>query len=350
MDSQYSPTRRLVTGYRFQLFTALVAVLAMIWTTALYDIELDAENHLNEARTRTRVQSQVFAEYSRSTLKRVNEFIANIRGDWNGDWVRFAEIVRRGQEAIDDVTFQVAVIGADGIMLFSNLSRPDDRTDLSDREHFRVHKDDPNADRLFISRPLMGKVSRKWSIQMTRPIHNKGRFAGVLVVSVSPSQFVGLAAKLGVQGKSTMTVVRDSGEVMARFPETENSLGTILKDAPFLGANAPVSGNHRRPATIDGIDRIFGFARLPEYGMSFVLGESIDEVLAPHDAYRTKVINVALAATVLAMTLIFLLSRSLGTVSATRKELRTILELSPTPSSRSTATCGCATAAPPSSA
>jgi len=323
------PVRTFRLGYRLQLFVALIAVLAMIWTGALYDIRRDEENHLNEARTRTRVQAQVFAEYSRSTLKRVNEVILNLRTEWNGDWQRFANKVRHTEATIDDVTFQVAIIGPDGLMKFSNLSRPNERADLSEREHFQVHRDAPDQDRLFISRPLMGKVSRKWSIQVTRPIQNKGRFDGVLVVSVSPSEFVSFAVKLGVQGKSSMTVVRDTGEVMARFPEAENSLGRIIKDVPFFGPNAQPLGNYRRAATIDGTERIFGYARLPEYGMSFVLGEAVEEVLAPHITYRNKVLTVALAASALAITLIVLFNRTLGTVAATRKELRTILELSP---------------------
>ena len=61
--------------------------------------------------------------------------------------------------------------------------------DLSDREHFRVHRDHPGEDRLFISKPVLGRVSKQWTIQFTRPIHQNGEFAGVLVLSIPASFF-----------------------------------------------------------------------------------------------------------------------------------------------------------------
>ena len=61
--------------------------------------------------------------------------------------------------------------------------------DLSDREHFRVHRDHPGEDRLFISKPVLGRVSKQWTIQFTRPIHQNGEFAGVLVLSIPTSFF-----------------------------------------------------------------------------------------------------------------------------------------------------------------
>jgi hypothetical protein len=251
---------------RLQVSLIVIASLALVWVIAFYELDRSKQGLLREAEVRTTVQAHVFAEYSLSTIKRINEILLDTRQYWTGDWKSFSEVVTHKQESISDLAFQVAVIDREGLLAFSNLAKPADRTDLSQREHFRIRHESPDVDHLFISKPVKGKVSGKWSIQFTRPIHKNRNFSGVLVVSVSPELFGQFAEKLRA---SVITVVRDTGEMMARYPAVESSFGHILKDRPFLKPDAPVSGNFRQIASVDAVDRIYGFYKLPEYGLSF---------------------------------------------------------------------------------
>ena len=321
--------KRATARFRQQLVLLAALCLALVWIAAAYEILRSHQVYIHDSEVRTSVQAHVFAEYSRSTIKRINEFMLDVRSRWNGDWQAFSELVLKTQENIDDLTFQVAVIDKDGILAFSNLAKPTDRTDLSGREHFTVHKLAGNTDRLFISKPLMGKVSGKWSIQFTRPILKNGQFNGVVVLSISPEQFAGFARELLIGEDSVATVVRASGEIMARYPTAESSLGLILKDRPFLGASAPVSGSYRQIAASDSQERIFGFYTLPEYRMHFVLGESLRDVLAPHVVHRNEVLAVATAVSILIAALFFILFRSLSTRDTIAQQLGAIFELSP---------------------
>jgi len=313
--------RPLKTSLHLYITVVVAAVIALVWATAFYELNRSQSTYLHEAELRTTVQAHVFAEYSRSTVKRINEFILDARTAWNGDWAEFAKLVRHRQENIDDITFQVSVIDKDGLLLFSNLAKPTDRTDLSQREHFKVHRDSPLSDRLFISRPVKGKVSGKWSIQVTRPMFQDGKFSGVLVVSVSPEAFANFAEKLLNGQDSVLTLVRDSGEIMARYPNLESSLGQVLTDRPFLDPRSGISGAFRQVAAVDGKERIYGYYKSPDYGVNFVVGESIQEILQPYYQHRTAVLSVATAITLLAIVLGALLLRSLTTLDRVRHQL-----------------------------
>ena len=311
------------TRRRINVHITLVAIisLVLIWATAIYELNNDRRARLKEAEVRTAIQAHVFAEYSESTIKRLNEVLLDTRAHWQGDWKAFAEVVRQRQESIQDIAFQVAVIDRDGLLAFSNLAAPSDRTDLSQREHFQVHKSAPRADRLFISKTLKGKVSGKWSIQFTRPIVRDGEFDGVIVVSVAPELFSSFADDLHLPKGSLVGMVRDSGDVMAMHPVSEAFYGKVLKDRPYLVTGGPLVGNDRRAADIDGVERLFGYYKMPQYGLAFVVGEPVGAVFGPFHAYRTNVLGVVLAVSVFALVLFFSLARSVTMIERTRREL-----------------------------
>lgn len=85
-----------------------------------------------------------------------------------------------------EMIVQVAVIGPDGYLLSSSLNPQPDRTYLGEREHFLVHAKNLTDD-IFVSRPVVGKVSGVTTIQFTRAIIGENwEFRGVLVVSINP--------------------------------------------------------------------------------------------------------------------------------------------------------------------
>lgn len=307
---------------RFRVAALGLACFVLLWGLIAYELYRSAASTVREAEIRTATQAQVFAEYSASTIKRLNELILDTRSYWNGDDRAFAELIRRRQENISDIAFQIAVIGADGQLLFSNLGKSPTPINLGEREHFRVHRDaPPGTDRLFISNPLQGKVSGKWSLQFTRPIFKDERFAGVLVISVAPELFSDYASRLNQESGGSLGMVRDNGTVLARHPVQENSYGQILPPRPYMSAQAALSGNDRRVATLDGIERLYGYYKLPDYALNFVVGIPIAEVMAPYYAYRSNLLSAGIVVSLLAGLLVLSLLRSLRTLEHLRHEL-----------------------------
>jgi len=264
---------------------AWVAVIAAFFLVLLWAIIYAWVDHgytkeMRESELSTTLRARVFAENSKSIIKRGKEILLNTRRQWSGDQKLFSKVIQQEQKNFDDIIFQVAVIDRDGLLLYSSLTQSTARTDLSQREHFKVHKESPDQDRLFISKPLIGRVSKQWSIQFTRPLFKANKFNGVLVVSISPTTFTEFAKTLADQPNSAASIIRNTGEIMARYPSNDAYIGKSI--APIRPTGDAISGS-RRITTIqtDGLDRVVGYYKLTDYGLVFTIAESVVEILRP---------------------------------------------------------------------
>lgn len=316
--AEFTPVINDRYSLRTRFWLVLIACLAFIWLMTFYELDRRQVGDLREVEHSTEFQAQAFAENTLSLVKRLNEILLDLRTRWDGDPGSFASAVQRRQDYMADIAFQVAVIDEHGWLAYSNLGAPKERLDLSQREHFRTHLD--GRDRLFISKPLKGKVSGKWSIQFTRPILTKDGFKGVLVVSVSPDSFAMFREKLA--SDAVITIVADSGDIMARQPDNDAAMGKQLSGTPYLQPRAPLSGSFTRQAQIDGVERIYGFYRLPEYGLSFVVGHAVDSVLTSYRTHRLVIVSIATGISLAIVVLLLLLFRALALRADMEKRLQ----------------------------
>ncbi|WP_109041380.1 diguanylate cyclase [Azospira sp. I13] len=175
---------------------------------------------------------------------------------------------------------QVGVIDAKGYLDYSNLGGP--RVYLGDREHFRVHADRPDEDKLFISKPILGRVSQQWTIQFTRPIREGGKFAGVLVLSVSPGYLSKTLERLGLGENDSAGMVRGDGTYLARSANLLNYLGKSVKEGrPYLGNERDMRGSFSDEASHEPVRRTFSWFRLPDLPLVVYVGLSEQDALAP---------------------------------------------------------------------
>lgn len=85
-----------------------------------------------------------------------------------------------------DLIAQVAIIDKEGFLKASSLSVSVPNTYLGDRAHFNVHRAS-QTDAVFISEPVLGRVSNTKTVQLTRPVFNHAQqFDGVVVISLNP--------------------------------------------------------------------------------------------------------------------------------------------------------------------
>jgi hypothetical protein len=120
-------------------------------------------------------------------------------------------------DILNGLTLQIAMTDRDGIMTASNLPLVG-RVDLSDREHIKVHFN-TTKDELFISKPVLGRVSNKWSIQFSRKVFDRnGAFDGVIVMSLDPYYLSRFYESLEIGKGSILLVGLRDRIIRARAP------------------------------------------------------------------------------------------------------------------------------------
>ncbi len=156
---------------------------------------------------------------------------------------------------------QVAIIGRDGWMLWSSIPGSGAPVYLGDREHFRVHAQGLRG--LFISIPLVGRVSQRWTVQLTRPVLGPdASFAGVAVVSMDLHNLSDALAEIQFRPQDSAMILRGTLRAAhSRNPGT--AIGTELAADDPLRQMAPdqLTGSTLR-VTPDGQQSITAWRRV----------------------------------------------------------------------------------------
>jgi len=315
--------------FRTSSMLFLPVALLILWGGILFDDQRSQETQLNLAESSVKYQAQTFAESTRANMERVNELLLDVRSRWLDQRSDFAEQVRQRQAFIADIVMQIAVIDKNGYLVFSNLSRTPEPIYLGDREHFKVHQNQ-GADRLFISQPILGKVSNRWSLQFSRPIYKGSEFVGVVVASVAPESLTN-NEKLSISSRGVTTITKDNGIVLARSEINGQFYGLQLKGFPFDAPNGPISGVYRRNSQSDHVDRIYGFIRIPEFELIIFAGMPYEEAMEPFFHHRAEMLGAGsiMSAFLLSIGLLVIRNQKIGQrAEMSAKESQIMLEAS----------------------
>ena len=121
--------------------------------------------------------------------------------------------------------------------------QPAPAIDLSDREHYRVHLDSAE-DRLFISKPVIGRASRQWSVQFTRRFLNReGKFGGVVVTSLNPAHLTDFYNRIDFGSSTSIALIGQDGVVRSSGGSTG---GFAARAGPQQHRDVPAA-RRRRP-------------------------------------------------------------------------------------------------------
>ncbi|WP_158284570.1 sensor domain-containing diguanylate cyclase [Azospirillum sp. TSO35-2] len=267
-------TRHRRNAWLSVLVVAFVVSTASLWMFVLHNIGTYRDLDRQVAETNARMTAKAYQEYVLRTIRQIDQAAQFMRKEYVKSPGNLAESVQEISTILSsDLLFQVAVISRNGRLTFSNLQAVTESIDLSDREHFRVHLEE-DRDFLFISRPLLGRVSQKWTIQFTRKIFDdRGDFIGVIVLSVDPYYFGRFSETVSLGEQDVIALLRSDRTVMSRVVGgnyDQKYLGTVIEPRPYMDPLAPDSGVYETASAIDGIKRFVGYQKIRQYGLFVV--------------------------------------------------------------------------------
>ncbi len=303
------------------VWVASAVLLALAWWHGFDSVTESRTKELVAAERDLSNLTRVTQEHAIRTFRATDQVIQFIQSRYLevGNKLDLTSLAEKG--VIDTAIFpQVGIIDARGIYILANLPVTG-KLDLSDREHFKIHVA-ANTGELFVSQPVLGRASGKWSIQLTRRITRPdGEFGGVVVVSVAADYFTRFYGELqlGKQGAIAMYGM-DGVARVSKIGEKEefgtSDLGATMYESIAKGQ---IAGTFTRRSMVDKVDRIYHYRKIPGYQLVVVNGVATQDVLASHNRSKVALYQQTVVVSLLILTLAAALTHYLRQL---RRDLR----------------------------
>ncbi|MEI8152497.1 MAG: ATP-binding protein [Hyphomicrobiales bacterium] len=277
---------------------ALSAVL-LIWIGALHFSRSEKTQAENAAIHTADNLARTFEEHIIRSIRAADQTLLYVRDLYSKNPESFdISLWTQNGQFLSDFSFQVVVIGKDGRMVASNIPGSKPGLDLSDREHFRIHAD-RQTDELFISKPVFGRVSNKWSIQVTRRINMPdGLFGGVVVLSVDPDYLTRFYKSINIGERGSIELVGIDGIVRALASQSQPAIGQSVAGGKLMQQFASArNGAFYGRSPLDNIDRQYVYRGIRGYPLIVTVGLAQDEIFRNYEANRRTDFTIASALT-----------------------------------------------------
>jgi signal transduction histidine kinase len=308
-----SPSNAVVSssarGLTRLVVLSAVALIVVAWCSVAAVLILKRQEALDaEFRQNTNLASALEEQTAR-VLAAADQATLRLRDAVKSSGGVPADLARYANETglVPNILVQLSLIDADGRFLGSNLDPDRQKTgsvSLATRDHVRVHLAAdglPAADRLaqpddlYVGKPVLGRVSGKWTIQLSRRIVNdEGRFLGVVVASLDPGYFEGVFRRVSLGAQGGATLIGKDFNIRSRVVGGDSrGMGTTLAASSDFGRNAVgVAGHYLHASSLDGVVRITAYRQVAGFPLFLLVSTSESEAL--DDWYATLKSTLAL--------------------------------------------------------
>jgi len=283
-----------------------VLMIGFIWLSLNFHLATERENAKRAAIQNATNLARAFEEHLSRSLKDIDRSLLMLRANYESDPANF-DLAGWGRSVpmLGDPAMQFWLAGADGFVKTNSSGRPATGVNLSDREHFRFHADG-NADVLYISKPVIGRVTGKPTVQLTRRIRNPdGSFGGIIVSSLDPSYFAGFYESIDIGSGGFVRVIGLDGVIRAIGGSAPEALGRDVGEAQlFKKYKDKTKGWYISPSAFtDDVPRLLAYRGVKDFPLIVTVGLAINEIFA-NSVAKQKAYNY-IAATLTMLVVVF---------------------------------------------
>ena len=293
----------LIAEHRSSAILGLV-IIAMLWAGICLKYLGDVGSDRREAERANQNFAMVFEENVLRSIGEIDKALLYLRRnvETRKDTTDFYTIINT-TDVLSETIVLVGIIDANGITRATSRG-PQQGPDLSDREHFRFHVNRTD-DQLFISKPVIGRVSGRWSVQMARRFLNADKsFGGVVMASFDPEHLTkfydkidfGFSASISLIGSDG--VVRSSGGSAGGFALGQDLSGSDI----FARVQARTNATFETDGSLDGRTHLVTLRRVRDQPLWVSVSVDKNQIYkASSAAFRLNaVVGIALTLIILA--------------------------------------------------
>jgi len=263
------------------LFVAIL--IGIIWNAVFGLVRTEREDTIRAAVDRNDNLAIALEQYASRTLHNADAVTQYLVREYVGprrdtDLAKFMARYTVADRAIIGVVLADEHGSAVTTAYSGNLAKP---IKLADREHFKVHvvRDDG---RIFIGKPVLGRVTGQGVIPVTRRINKAdGSFGGVAMALIEPARFTDVLHEAKLRPLDVISLVGLDGITRARLSGTVASWGEDVGKSQLLVEQAKrPAGNYFGKGGRDGVLRFYSYRTLPEYQVIATVGTAEADVMA----------------------------------------------------------------------
>ncbi|MBN8992910.1 MAG: diguanylate cyclase [Rhizobiales bacterium] len=149
-----------------------------------------------------------------------------------------------------------------------------------DRPYFAFHRDNPDK-ALRISESFQSRLTGRPTILLSKRISKPdGSFGGVLTAAIDSDYFSGFYRTFQLGPDGGISLLRDDGAVLMRWPFTNRSTDLSKSDLFTTQLKLSSVGYYKITSPFDGVVKYFGYEQTPQYPLIVTVAMSEDWLLA----------------------------------------------------------------------